>query len=236
MTEAPTVAAEVARVNHARDIIAGSLADIAANLPPAIDADRFGAWSLRMLTRGLNDPRQAEHWLRVLNPQNEAGRLSVVSALCDCAALGLEPGREYHLVPFGGTVTGITDYRGEIRLIGNYRPCSVIAMLVRKTDEVRLTGANIPPAHEADWFADPAERGPVIGGYSYVDYGDGEYSLVTRMSAAEFEDHKRASKTSSGESSPWNRWETAMQTKTLIHQTRKLVPWSPVRLWGSDGG
>jgi hypothetical protein len=28
MTEAPTVAAEVARVNHARDIITGSLADV----------------------------------------------------------------------------------------------------------------------------------------------------------------------------------------------------------------
>lgn len=222
MTE--TVSGAVARVQAPAALIESSLVEFGKVLPSLVEPEQFGRWALTCLRNGLNDPKQAEAWSRVLDPGNKAGQLSVMSALMDAASLGLEPGREYHLIPFGSVVTGITDYKGEIRLINNWEPCSVIAQLVRQGDEFRMTGANIPPKHDADWFGD---RGPIIDGYSYVDYGHERYSLVTRMSEADFEQHKAVAKTKV----VWDAWPDQMRLKTLVHQTRKLVSWSAERRW-----
>ena len=225
-----SVAGEVARVQAPAHLIEASLSEFAKLLPAQVTPDRFGRWALTVLKRGLADPRQAEAWARVLHPDNAAGLASVMSALMDAATLGLEPGREYHLVPFGSTVTGITDYKGEIKLITNARKCSVIAQLVCQQDEFAMTGANIPPHHEADWFNED-KRGEVIGGYAYVAYPQGEYSLVVRMSRLEFERHRAKSKTGTRDDSPWVQWYEAMCLKTLVHQQRKWVPWSAERQW-----
>jgi recombinational DNA repair protein RecT len=217
----------VARVQAPATLIESSLTEFAKVLPSSVDKDKFGRWALTCLKNALNDtgnPKQVEAWGRVLNPANEAGRLSVMSALMDAAALGLEPGREYHLIPFGSVVTGITDYKGEIKLITNYCPSAVIAMLVHEQDDFHMTGANIPPKHDADWFGD---RGPVTGGYSFVDYGGERYSLVTRMPEAEFLKHREVAKTKA----VWDAWPDQMRVKTLVHGTRKLVPWSVERMW-----
>lgn len=221
-----SMSAAVARVQAPAQLIEASLTEFAKLLPPAVTPDKFGRWALTVLKKGLADERQAAAWARVLDSGNAAGLASVMSALMDCATLGLEPGREYHLVPFGSTVTGITDYKGEVRLITNARPCSVIAQLVRKCDEFAMTGANVPPRHDADWFDDEA-RGPVIGGYAYVAYPGGEYSLVIRMSALEFEKHKAKAKIKT----VWEEWPEAMQLKTLVHPLRKWVPWAAERMW-----
>lgn len=225
MTE--TVSSAVARVKAPAELIENSLGSFAKMLPAAIPAERFGRWAIVMMTRALNDPKQYEAWSRVLHPDNEAGRLSVMSALMDSASLGLEPGREYHLVPFGHVVSGMTDYKGEIKLITNAEPSSVIAMLVHELDRFHMIGANIPPSHDADWFAD---RGPIVGGYAYVDYG-GRYSLVVRMSEADFLAHRAKSKTAGRPDSPWQEWPEAMRSKTLVHQVRKMVPWAAERQW-----
>jgi len=219
VSEVATVEEAAGQVQAPARLIEAMAPEFGKLLPAVIGQEKFARWALTVLRKGLGDPKQAEAWARVLDPRNEAGRLSVISAFMDAASLGLEPGREYHLVPFGNTVTGITDYKGEIRLITNARPCSVIAMLVHQADELHLTGANIPPVHNAEWFAD---RGPVIGGYSYVDYGHGEYSLVTRMSEADFLKHREKAKTKN----VWDEWPEPMRLKTLVHQTRKMVPWS----------
>lgn len=221
-----TVSGAVARVQAPAALINESLVEFARVLPAGISRERFGQWAMTMLSKALASPdqRQREAWERVLDPGNQAGQLSVAVALKECAALGLEPGREYHLVPFGMTVTGITDYKGEIRLINNWEPCSVIAMLVHKVDKFVMTGANIPPKHDADWFGD---RGPVVGGYAYVDYGGGRYSLVTRMSEADFEKHKAVAKTKL----VWDAWPDSMRLKTLVHALRKMVPWAMERRW-----
>src|SRR5277367_2490305 len=220
---AETVSNAVARVQAPSQLIEASLTEFAKILPKSVEPERFGRWALTCLKNGLSNPKQMEHWSRVLHPDNEAGRLSVMSALMDAAALGLEPGREYHLVPFGGTVAGITDYKGEVRLITNAEPCSVVAMLVHEKDQLRLTGANIPPGHDADWFG---ERGPVTGGYCYIDYGS-RYSLVTRMSEADFLKHRAVAKIHT----VWDAWPEAMRVKTLVHQVRKMVPWAVERQW-----
>ena len=179
-------------------------------LPAHIGPAKFQRWALTIMKR----PELIEV------SRTPEGQLSIVTALLDCASLGLEPGRTYHLVKFGGTVTGITDYKGEIELITNASPAAcVCAMLVRGKDTFGMRGANIPPMHEADWFAE--DRGDVIGGYAYVDYG-GRYSQVVRMSEADFAKHRAKARTKN----VWDEWPDEMRLKTLVHQLRKWVPWS----------
>src|SRR5215831_9008905 len=131
MTDAPTIAGTVDLVAAPSRLISEGVDEFRRVLPPTLPPEKFARWGLNVLKNGLasSDRKQVEAWQRVLS--SEAGRLSVMSALMDCAALGLEPGRTYHLVPFGGTVTGITDYKGEIQLIDNARKYThVIAALV----------------------------------------------------------------------------------------------------------
>ena len=212
---------EVAAVPaRARQLVELSVGEFGKVLPPQVSQDKFARWALTSLNKGLMSPddRQREAWGKVLG--HEPGRLSVLGAFMDAASLGLEPGREYHLVPFAGLVTGITDYKGEIKLITNAERCSVVARLVRKADTFAMVGANVPPRHEAeDWFGD---RGEVVGGYAYVDYGGERYSLVILMSEADFLHHKAKAKTAK----VWDEWPESMRLKTLVHAVRKMVPWS----------
>jgi recombination protein RecT len=208
-----SVTGEVARAEGSNPalVLETQAAEFGKILPAHIGQERFTRWALTVLRK----PELARAFA------TPAGQLSVMWALMDCASLGLEPGREYHLVPFGGTVTGITDYKGEVRLITNAQRCAVIAQLVRKADSFTMLGANMPPAHDtADWFAD---RGEVTGGYAYVDFGNQLYSLVVKMSEAEFLAHRALSK----KQDLWDAWPEAYRLKTLVHQLRKWVSWSP---------
>jgi recombination protein RecT len=217
MTEPETVTGAIAKRVDLEPVLEQLRPEFAKVLPAHVGAERYERWSVTLLRNALRG-QQAEAWARVLkSPQ---GQLSVCSALMDCASLGLEPGRTYHLIPFGSEVTGVTDYKGEIQLINNANPRSVVvAMLVRKTDEFELRGANVPPRHDADWFGD---RGDVVGGYCYVDFGGGLYSLVVRMNEGDFLHHRDKARTKA----VWDEWPEAMRLKTLVHQVRKFVPWS----------
>lgn len=185
-------------------------ANFAAVLPSHIGTEKFQRWALTL----MRDPKMIEV------ARTDAGRLSIMSALMDCASLGLEPGRTYHLVPFGGVVTGITDYKGEIELIYRAMRQPVIARLVHQADEFHVRGANIPPVHQCkDWFAD---RGPIQGGYAYAQFTADTYSLVAIMSEADFLKHREKAKTKN----VWDEWPEDMRLKTLVHRLRKWVPWS----------
>jgi hypothetical protein len=229
-----TVSAEVARVQAPAQLIQASLTEFARVLPAGagISREMFGQWALNMLSKALADPKQAQAWERVLDPGNGAGLTSVMVALKQCAELGLRPGSEYHLVPFGSTVTGVTDYHGEIRLITNHEPCVVIPKLVRANDKFAMLAANLPPKHEVNPFL--FSRGAIIGGYCYVEYPDGRQSLVVYMprssddpDANTFDKHQQIAKTQA----IWQAWYEAMCLKTLVHAIRDFVPWSAERKW-----
>jgi recombination protein RecT len=227
MSEAPTVTGALEQVSGAQRMI--DAANFAAVLPRQLPPGKFQRWAVHVLSK----PEL------VKTAATEIGRLTIMKALMDCASLGLEPGREFHLVPFEGkdkdgnpkplTVTGITDYKGEIRLITNARRCSVVAQLVREGDMFYMRAANAPPMHEpadaeklgaAAWFDDTR---PVIGGYAYCAYPEDEYSMVIRMSEAGFLKHRAKARTVN----VWDEWPEQMRLKTLVHQLRKWVPWSP---------
>ena len=208
MSEPQTVAAEVERVSAPKMISPETFAQV---LPQHLGAEKFTRWALTLLKR--DDLAQVA--------RTDAGRLSIMSALMDCASLGLEPGRTYHLVPFKGVVTGIVDYKGEVQLVWNAVQRPVIASLVYTKDDFAIRGANVPPLHEGDFFAEDG-RGAVKGGYAYVDYGRQLYSLVVYMSEADFLRHRAKAQTVK----VWDEWPEAMRLKTLVHQLRKWVPWS----------
>lgn len=216
MTEAQTVSAAVEQAPP-RMLDESRWADV---LPAHIGPSKFQRWALGIMQK----PELVEV------ARTPAGQLSIVTALLDCATLGLEPGRTYHLLVFGGRekdgtpkpkmVTGMADYKGEIELITNADPrACVVAQLVRQADDFILTGANIPPKHEADWFGD---RGPIVGGYAYVAYELQRYSQVVRMTEADFLKHRAKAQTPR----VWDEWDESMRLKTLVHQLRKWVPWS----------
>jgi phage RecT family recombinase len=155
-----------------------------------------------------------------------------MTALMDCASLGLEPGRTYHLVPFrnksgGAEVTGITDYKGEIELIANAGGIVVAELVHEKDDHFHWMGPSSIPIHEFPPFS---ERGEVTGGYAFlIRVGGHLASKVVHMSAAEFAKHEAASKTAGRDDSPWKLWRESMQLKTLVHELRKWVPWATER-------
>jgi recombination protein RecT len=217
MAVSETVGRAVEQTNgHLKMLDESRWADV---LPAHIGPAKFQRWALGIM--------QDRDMIEVA--KTPAGQLSIVTALLDCASLGLEPGRTYHLVRFGGQVTGITDYKGEIELITNANPAAVVcAMLVRERDDFYMVGANVPPKHDADWFG---YRGPIVGGYAYADYG-GHYSQVVRMrdradpadpGIDSFEHHRAKARTKN----VWDEWPESMRLKTLIHQLRKWVAWSP---------
>jgi recombination protein RecT len=148
---------------------------------------------------------------------------SLLSALLDCARLGLEPGDTYHLVPFGNEVTGITDYTGEIELI--YRAGAVAkveAQVVHAKDIFEYRPGEMDrPRHEADWFGD---RGELIGAYAYGVFKDGAVSRVIVMGKTEIEQHRDVNRSSGGKDSPWVKWPASMYLKTVAKQLRKWVP------------
>ena len=209
MSDQQTVSGAVEQVTAAPKMISPEV--FAQVLPRHVGAEKYTRWCLTL----LKDPKLAEV------ARTDAGRLSIMSALMDCASLGLEPGRTYHLVPFKGTVTGIVDYKGEVQLVWNAVQRPVVASLVYSKDDFAVRGANVPPLHEGDWFAEDG-RGVIQGGYAYVDYGQQLYSLVVYMSEADFLRHKAKAATKG----VWDEWPEAMRLKTLVHQLRKWVPWS----------
>jgi phage RecT family recombinase len=215
-SEAPTVTGALEQVSGAQRMI--DAANFAAVLPRQLPPGKFQRWAVHVLSK----PELVDA------AQSEVGKLSIMKALMDCASLGLEPGREFHLVPFAGVVTGITDYKGEIRLITNARRCSVVAQLVRAGDVFYMRAANAPPMHDPPedesraaeaWFD---ESRPVIGGYAYCAYPGGEYSMVIRLSEAQFLKHRSKARAKN----VWDEWPEQMRLKTLVHQLRKWVPWS----------
>jgi recombination protein RecT len=226
-----SVGQEVARVSAPYALIEASKAEFGKLLPASIGPEKFARWGLTVLRNGLASPvpSQRESWARVID--SEEGKLSLMTALMDCASLGLEPGRTYHLVPFrnkqgGAEVTGITDYKGEIELIANAGGI-VIAELVHEKDPFEFQSVYEYPDHQFDPFGD---RGEVIGGYAFtVTTGGVISSKVVHMSAAEFAKHEAASKTAGRDDSPWKLWRESMQLKTLIHELRKWVPWAVER-------
>ncbi|WP_394621256.1 recombinase RecT [Lentzea sp. JNUCC 0626] len=205
--------------------------DFAAVLPTHISPDQW----VRVTQGELRRSAQLQTILK-----NNPG--SVLSALLDCARLGLEVGDTYHLVPMGGEVVGIADYRGMIELM--YRAGAVRAVKCEIVYEHDLipdpqdidprTGRPRPrfswepsymrvPHHRPDWWAD---RGEMKGAYAYAEMMDGAISQVVFRTRREIEKVRAVSKTAKSSTSPWSVWPDRMWLKTVLRELARMVPTS----------
>lgn len=214
MTSETVTAAVAKRDNTPQAMLGQYKQDFATVLPSHLPVDKWVRVAQGLLRR---DEKLAKAATR--NPG------SFMSAMLECARLGLEPGDTFHLVPFGGEIQGIPDYTGEIELI--YRAgavSSVKAEIVYSGDSFRYSPDMERPQHEVDWFG---ERGDMIGAYAYAVMKDGSTSRVVVMSRKQIEQVKAVSKTANHSDSPWKRWEDRMWLKTVVKQLAKWVPSSP---------
>src|SRR6266704_488369 len=197
-------------------LIAQYKADFATVLPSHIKPDTWVRVAQGLLRRDAKLATAAGN-----NPG------SFLSALLECARLGLEPGDTFHLAPIGGEIVGITDYTGEIELI--YRAqavSSVKAEIVYSRDTFVYRPDMERPHHDVDWFGD---RGDMIGAYAYGIFKDGATSRVVVMSKKEIEKVKAVNKlnASNRADNPWVKWTDRMWLKTVVKQLSKWVPSSP---------
>lgn len=154
-----------------------------------------------------------------------------LSALLDCARLGLEPGTEqYYLTPrkVKGQleILGIVGYQGLVELM--YRAgaiSSVVAECVYEHDEFSYRpGVDERPVHEIDW--DLADRGGLRLVYAYARMRDGATSKVVVLNRHSIERIKRSAQGSDSQYSPWVTNEPAMWLKSAVRQLVKWVPTS----------
>jgi recombination protein RecT len=157
-----------------------------------------------------------------------------LAALLDAARLGLEPGTEsYYLTPrkVKGKleILGIVGYQGYIDLMFRSGAVgSVTVQVVRENDRYRFDrGLDTTPVHQFPNFAREAERGKLVGVYSYAQLLTGATSQVVELNADDIERIKAVNPFSDGANSPWVKWEKDMWMKSAARQLRKWVPTSP---------
>lgn len=187
--------------------------------PAHVDADQMVAMGQGVIRRDVKLAQAA-----VQSPE------TFMSALSECARLGLVPGETYHLLPFWSNerkvmeVSGIVDYKGEIELI--YRAGGVTAVhgqVVRENDEFlwRPTEMELPLHRFGDGLVDEAERGGLRGVYAYARMAAGGWSQPIVMGRAEVMRHKDVAKSDKFWNGPW---EPDMWLKTAFHKLYDRVP------------
>ena len=143
---------------------------------------------------------------------------TVLVGLLECRKLGLELGSEYHLVPFKDIATGIVDYKGEVKLIGNAGG-TVYADIVYADDTLSTDQGRL--VHTRDLKVD---RGGPVGAYAYAILRDGRSSRVVYMDADQIQKHIDLSRNPDAQ-----KWWESWWLKTVVHELAKWVPWSAER-------
>lgn len=209
--------------------------DFATVLPTHVKADTWVRLAQGALRKGKRiedrqDPNFGRFELEVAASNNPG---AFMAALLDAARQGLEPGTEqYYLTPrkVKGKleILGITGYQGYVELM--YRSGAVASVqveVVRANDQFRYRrGIDRVPVHEFPSFALEAERGQLVGVYSYAEMKDGAISQVVRLNREQIARIRAVNPASNSQYSPWTNWEEAMWMKSAARQLRKWVPTS----------
>ena len=180
---------------------------VAEVLPKTMDVDRFMRVARLLLARtpDLLDPRKVEP-------------LSVLSAVMDAARLGLEIGREAHLVKFGRECVLLPDYRGYQKLALETGALRVIeARVVYQDDSFMYQEGTSPDIKHTPALGDPSSRTNenVIAFYVVAFFKDGTNTFLVRT--PEQIEHIRA-KSRAKDNGPWVTDWQAMGLKTVIKE------------------
>lgn len=121
-------------------------------------------------------------------------------------------------------------YKGEMYYIQEaaLHPVREIRVeLVHQTDEFTVYKKDC--AHKVEGYTfkinNPFDRGPVVGGYAYIEYEDDTSNTLVVMSLEEIMKRKP-----DGNSTFWAKWEQEMQYKTLVHAAAGKVILDPKKI------
>ncbi|MDR1692841.1 MAG: recombinase RecT, partial [Oscillospiraceae bacterium] len=120
--------------------------------------------------------------------------------------------------------TGKDHYRRENARV---KPVDVRYELVYSTDKFRPVKKSIHDDVEGYEFeiTNPFERGEVVGGFGYIDFGTENQWLnqLVLVSKKDFDRSKSAAKSSDF----WGKYPVEMMYKTLVHRTTEKLPLDP---------
>ncbi len=202
------------KVARVRDILKKAQPQIEMALPRWMDADRFARITMTSVQ---------------LNPKLlDCDAVSLVSAVMQCAQLGLEPdnvlGHAY-LVPFKNKVQIIVGYRGIMRLARNSDQIeSIEARAVYEEDLFDFQYGDASARNLRHRPNESDKPGKLRAAYAIARFkGGGEvWEVVLPRDVAKA---KRSSRSSSRSDSPWKLHEEQMWRKTAV---RRLEPFLPL--------
>lgn len=176
----------------------------------------------RMLRIVLTEFRRSEK-LQRCDP------FSIISAVVQCAQIGLEPGLlgQAYLVPYGRECTLVPGYQGLVdlaRRTGNVS--DIYANVVREQDEFQYeTGLNLVLRHVP--YNGDDDPGPMKKVYAVAKFKDGtsHAEVMSRRDVEVIRNRSAGYKNSSA--GPWSTDFDEMARKTVIRRLCKQLPKSP---------
>jgi len=158
----------------------------------------------------------------------ECDATSVVACIAQASALGLELGREAHLVPFGKVCTMIPDYKGLDSLARRSKEIRCIDTdCVYKGDEFREVRGTQPHLdHVPDLSNDRTDNGQIEHVYAVAYDPELRPIKFARMTKAQIDQVRAKSKAKDG---PWSDPQAypEMAKKTVVKRLCKLLPQTP---------
>jgi recombination protein RecT len=182
---------------------------IKAVLPPTVPVERF---SRVVLTAVQGKPELLG-----------MDRAALFTACLECAKDGLIPdGKEAALVPFKGKPKYMPMVKGIIKAVHNSGEIADVALIiVCEKDDFKYwvddRGEHVE--HRPNIFAD---RGKMVGVYSFVKLRSGSVSIET-MSKADVDKIREVSLAKNG---PWGDWYEEMAKKSAFRRHSKRLPMS----------
>lgn len=224
-TQEQDVAQQPNPMQQLRTMLEGSMrAEIAKALPKDIDPDRF----IRTVVTAVQMNQDLLY----------ADRRSLLSSCMKAAQDGLMPdGREAVLNIYNTKVkidgrdqwVPMVQYlpmvRGVLKVIRNSGMVAHIdAAAVYERDHFAFKRGDDPKI-EHEPYLGAEEPGKVVAAYMIVRLTNGEVHREV-MPARDIEKTRAASKSGSGESSPWTKWYDQMAIKAVIKRAAKILPTS----------
>jgi len=158
----------------------------------------------------------------------ECDASTVVEAVVQASTLGLELGREAHLVPYGKICVMIPDYKGIVALArrsGNIK--KIEAVVVYEGDHFEITRGDTPHIdHKPDpWAESRTDPSNILGVYAVATFNDGSTQFET-MSKDEVDLVKAKSRAK--DHGPWSDKQSypEMCRKTVTKRLCKYLPMS----------
>lgn len=201
-----------------RDLLTRMAPQIEAALPKqqGMDAGRFARLAMTVL--------QNNQKLQNCNP------ISFISAVVQCAQLGLEPDSTLglvYLVPFKRNVKLMFGYRGIIRLACRGGDVSDVKGVVvyEKDDFDYAEGTERFIRHRPSLEKDRGER---VCAYAVAYYRDGRKPAQVIVPPWKVEEAKRSAQRSGDSDSPWQTHTDAMWAKTAVRRLEPQLQLDPV--------